>query len=306
MLNLKDYKTVEKATENWNEASKIGVRVNYKRLISFLSEQGKLITNEGENMANITLEEINEFLIVHCGRMDSYQSITIRVNDFSKLFNEVLEIPARFSNMPPNEIVKDDEGIYTKEEIIAICEQFINSQDKFLIYGIWYGLKDKRFDDITNIKVDEVDFFKREIIVGSKIIKMDETLTEYCRSAIEEVSYYKLGDLDGSSNEAYSLNTDSLYIVRSKPQKNNNKGLNRMTFNGLRTRIANLNDSLEGFGVLLKPQKLYIGGVLYKMHEESVKNNIIWNNPTIKDFKRKYNISAFSTDTLLLYKVKYN
>lgn len=42
------------------------------------------------------------------------------------------------------------------------------------------------------------------------------------------------------------------------------------------------------------------------MHEESVKNNIIWNNPTIKDFKRKYNISAFSTDTLLLYKAKYN
>lgn len=306
MLNLKDYKTVEKATENWNEASKIGVRVNYKRLISFLSEQGKLIANEGENMTSITLEEINEFLIVNCGRMDSYQSITIRVNDFSKLFNEVLEIPVKFSNMPPNEIVKDDEGIYTKEEIIAICEQFINSQDKFLIYGIWYGLKDKRFDDITNIKVNEVDFFKREIIVGSKIIKMDEILTEYCRSAIEEVSYYKLGDLDGSSNEAYSLNTDSLYIVRSKPQKNNNKGLNRMTFNGLRTRIANLNDSLEEFGVLLKPQKLYIGGVLYKMHEESVKNNIIWNNPTIKDFKRKYNISAFSTDTLLLYKAKYN
>ena len=83
-------------------------------------------------------------------------------------------------------------------------------------------------------------------------------------------------------------------------------GLNRMTFNGLRTRIANLNDSLAVYGVLLKPQKLYIGGVIYKMHEESIANNIVWNNSTIKDFKRKYNISAFSMDTLLLYKNKYN
>ena len=48
MLNLKNYETIEKATENWNEASKIGVRANYRRLISYLSEQGKLVVNEGE------------------------------------------------------------------------------------------------------------------------------------------------------------------------------------------------------------------------------------------------------------------
>ena len=125
MLNLRNYTTVEKATDNWNEASKVGVRANYRRLISFLSERGKLTTNEGENITTATLEEINEFLIVHCGRMDSYQSITIRVNDFSKLFNEVFGISVRFLNIPPNEIVKDNEGIYTKEEIIAICDQFI-------------------------------------------------------------------------------------------------------------------------------------------------------------------------------------
>lgn len=47
MLNLKNYETIEKATENWNEASKIGVRANYRRLISYLSEQGKLVVNEG-------------------------------------------------------------------------------------------------------------------------------------------------------------------------------------------------------------------------------------------------------------------
>lgn len=50
MLNLKNYETIEKATENWNEASKIGVRANYRRLISYLSEQGKLVVNEGENI----------------------------------------------------------------------------------------------------------------------------------------------------------------------------------------------------------------------------------------------------------------
>ena len=143
MLNLKNYETIEKATENWNEASKIGVRANYRRLISYLSEQGKLVVNEGENITRATLEEINYFLIIHCGRIDSYQSITIRVNDFTKIFNDVLNIPTKFSNVPPNKIIKDNEGIYTKDEIIAICEQFINSQDKFLVYGIWYGLKDK-------------------------------------------------------------------------------------------------------------------------------------------------------------------
>lgn len=306
MLNLKNYETIEKATENWNEASKIGVRANYRRLISYLSEQGKLVVNEGENITGATLEEINDFLIIHCGRIDSYQSITIRVNDFTKIFNDVLNIPTKFSNVPPNKIIKDNEGIYTKDEIVAICEQFINSQDKFLVYGIWYGLKDKKFDDITNIKVTDVDFSKNEIIVGNKIIEMDEVLREYCQSAIEEISYYKLGDIDGTSNEAYKLNVNSPYVVRSKPQRNNGMGLNRMTFNGLRTRIANLNDSLAGYGVLLKPQKLYIGGVIYKMHEETIANNTIWNNSTIRDFKRKHNISAFSMDTLLLYKNKYN
>ena len=74
MLNLKNYETIEKATENWNEASKIGVRANYRRLISYLSEQGKLVANEGENITRATLEEINDFLIIHCGRIDSYQS----------------------------------------------------------------------------------------------------------------------------------------------------------------------------------------------------------------------------------------
>lgn len=293
-------------TKDWHEASKIGVRANYKKLLSFLSKEGKITEKEGIYTTTATLEDINEFLIINCGRIDSYQSITVRVSDFSKLFTEVLGIQAKFSNIPPSEVVKNNEGIYTKEEIEVICEQFINSQDKFLIYGIWYGLKDKRFDDITNIKKSDVDFENKTIKVGEKIIKMDSTLEMYCLSAIQEVVYYKLGDIGDSTSESYDLNIDSPYIIKTKPQRNNNNGLNRMTFNGLRTRIANLNSSLEEYDVLLKPQKLYMGGVIYKMYEESMRYNITWNNSTMKEFKDKYNISAFSTDTLLLYKSKYN
>lgn len=306
MLNLKNYETIELMTSDWHEASKIGVRANYRKLLSFLSKEGKLTKKEGVYNTTATLEEINNFLIINCGRIDSYQSITVRVNDFSKLFTEVLNIKVKFSNLPPNEVVKDNEGIYSKEEIVAICDQFINSQDKFLVYGIWYGLKDKRVDDITTIKVEDVDFVNKTIKVGDKVIKMDDTLELYCSSAIQEVVYYKLGDVGDSTSESYDLNVDNPYIVKAKPQRNNNNGLNKMTFNGLRTRIGNLNNSLEEYGVVLKPQKLYIGGVIYKMYVESKNHNITWNNSTIKDFKRKYNVSAFSTDTLLLYKNKYN
>lgn len=306
MLNLKNYDTVKEMTKGWHEASRISVRANYKKLLSFLSEEGKLTEIGGIYSTTATLEEINDFIIINCGRMDSYQSITIRVSDFSKLFNEILDIPVKFSNIPPDEIIKDNDGIYTKEEIVAICDQFINSQDKFLIYGIWYGLKDKRFDDITNIKVSDVDFKNKTITVGKKVIKMDDKLELYCSLAIQEVSYYKLGEMNESTNESYALNINSEYVIRTKPQRNNNHGLNRMTFNGLRTRVENLNNSLEEYGVLLKPQKLYMGGVIYKMHEEAKTYNITWNNSTIKKFKEKYNISAFSTDTLILYKNKYN
>lgn len=303
-MNLKNYDIIEEQTKDWNESSKLGVRANYKKMLAWLSSIGELEEKEGIYYTDIPVEDINNF-IIRVGSITSYQSITIRVLDFTKFFNEVLGIDVKFHNIPPNEVVKDNKGIYTKEEITAICNQFINAQDRFLIYGLWYGLKEKKFEDITAIKVSDVNFENNIIKIGNKSIVMDNTLKTYCLLAIEQKEYFKLGDAYDNTNDSYMLNKNNPYIIKVKPQINNNNGMNRMTFNGLRTRIANLNYSLEEYNVLLKPQKLYMGGVIHKMYEEAISNNIQWNNSTIKQFKEKYNLKIFSVDTLLAYKSKY-
>lgn len=303
-MNLRNIKEVEEKTEHWVKASRVSVRANYRRMIKYLKNLNKLEEKGGNYYTTATLKEIHEF-IIKVGSISSYQSITIRTNDFSRLFTEVLEIPAKFSNIPPTEIVKTNEGIYNKEEIVAICNQFINAQDRFIIYSIWYGLKDSKFEDITAIKVSDVDFDNNIVKVGKKEIEMDDVLKTYISLSIEEDTYFKLGDIT-DTNGSYSFNMNNPYIVKPKPQSNNNYGAGRMTSNGLRTRINNLNYSLEDYGITLKSRKLYTGGVIYKMHEESKKYGTVWNNSTIKDFKEKHDISAFSIDTLLAYKNKYN
>lgn len=194
---------------------------------------------------------------------------------------------------------------FTKEEIKNICECLTNVQDKFIIYGLFSGIKGKAYSDLVQLKVKDIKFAKREIKLPSgKIIKMDEYLEKILREVTDDNlgrKYYKLnrsGVYD--RNTFYELNMSSEYVLKVKPTKANGNGLGYMSFQGMQTRLQ---------GLMLLGKDIYKSGVIHHMYT----TKLDWTQAETGKFIKvnNYGLTAYEThtaykDKYLINKIKYN
>lgn len=174
---------------------------------------------------------------------------------------------------------------YVKEEefIDLVNKKVKNAQDRFIMAITYYSRADK-LEDIMGIKVSDVDFDSNVIHANGKIIKMNETLKEITKQAIEQENYERI-TLAGMPTDTYALNMSSEYIVKTKPLKSNNNGLNPLSRGGLRCRFFAIKNSMG-----LK-NLTFNSLVTSKIVDDMLKTNTKWTTMAIEDYFKENNLT---------------
>ena len=176
----------------------------------------------------------------------------------------------------------------TKKELKILLSNLENAVDRFIVAGFYYGLNcssDNR-EGLLNLKVDCVDFENSTIkLSNGYLVKMDSLLKKITSEAINQKIYIKLGNV-GNSSEDYSFNESNEYIVKSKPNKRNNYGLEPLTNEGLKTRIRSISEFL-GMGSTLNASYLKQSGIYNMLKEE----NRVWRTCDAERFLKENNTS---------------
>ena len=194
-----------------------------------------------------------------------------------------------------DQILENKSNLFTKEEIIDICNSLVNAQDKFILYALFSGIRGNKYEDLVKLKTKDINFKTKEIYLPSgKIIKMDEYLEDILRDVTDEEFgsfYYKL-NRSGlyTINSFYKFNMNSEYVLKVKPTKTNGDGLGFMSFQGLQTRFKGLSKVL---GKSILGVNVYRSGVISRMHD--VKDT--WVQTEILNFlkENQYNLTSYET-----------
>ena len=195
----------------------------------------------------------------------------------------------------PDQILEKKTDLFTKQEIIDICNSLVNAQDRFIVYALFSGIRGNKYEDLVKLKVKDINFETKEISLPSgKIIKMDDYLEDIVRDITDKefgCYYYKLnrsGQYD--INSYYKFNMDSEYVLKVKPTVTNNHGLGFMSFQGLQTILKVLSSVLN---IQILGVNVYRSGVISKMHD--IKDT--WSQLEVLAFlkENKYNLTAYET-----------
>ncbi len=177
-----------------------------------------------------------------------------------------------------------DKNLYIKEnELIERVDTLKNAQDKFVVLASYYGFRAEKTTDIYNIKVSDVDFENNIIYYAGYTMKMNDYFKKITKEAIEQTEYERLV-LAGNLQDTYKLNMESEYVIKPKPLKFNDFGLNPITISGGRTRFSTLK-SLMGLEELT-----FISLGSSKIIEDMLKIKPYWKSLEIKDYFEKNNI----------------
>ena len=135
---------------------------------------------------------------------------------------------------------------YMKEsELIEVVKKRVkNPQDRFLILALFYGVNTNKIDDITKIKISDVDFESNVIHYAGTTMPMNEEFRRITKEAIEQTTYETIF-IAGTENDTYKLNMDSEYIIKTKPMKISNDGLHYLKYSGFRARLLTLKKKMN-------------------------------------------------------------
>ena len=135
---------------------------------------------------------------------------------------------------------------YMKEsELIEVVKKRVkNPQDRFLLIATYYGVNIAKIEDITQIKVSDVDFENNVIHYAGTTMKMNKEFRKITKEAIDQTEYETIF-IAGTENDTYKLNMDSEYIIKTKPMKISDDGLHFLTYSGFRSRFISLKKKMN-------------------------------------------------------------
>lgn len=185
-----------------------------------------------------------------------------------------------------------------RKELKVMLDRLDNGVDKFILAGLFYGLNDSdNREQLLNIKKDMVDIEKSTITLQSgRVVIMDEILKNATQEALKQKIYIKMGNL-GNSNEDYTFNTNSKYIIKVKPTKRNNNGTEPLTNAGFKSRIRSISEFLVG-DTSITPSYLKQSGAYYRLKKENKK----WAVREAEDFLKKNGLSIRRNNLIQMLK----
>lgn len=276
-----------KKLERWEIIKNKEVREMTKsEIVSLCQEGNNKIANRSYVSLQVMLDAVNYIL----KWADS--EVKLSMTDFN--IDEVL--------------TKANDRFFTKQEIQDICDLFINPQDKFIVYGIFCGVYGKGYNDLLELKTENLDMENRLINTPSgKVIEMDEYLYDVLKDTIDRVwggTYYKYIEdgNEGSTTDSYALNMESEYVLKPKPYSKNNDGLDPMKLNGIQRRLLKLSEYTE---TNLSGIDLLRSGIMYKMNLIEQETGKEWTCASLKEWFKENEIKGQVFEIYRTYKIKY-
>lgn len=151
-------------------------------------------------------------------------------------------------------------------------KNMVNPQDKAILLLLFEGLFGYEYDEILNLRVDDIDFETNEIIVDNRIVIVSEYTKNILKESMNKKEYYKsfvVGINDSTTNESYVLNGSSPYLIKTKPSKRTKNGLTPLGVEGFKSKIKKILDEI-GLGNAT-PLTIYHSGLIEKILSKEYK-----------------------------------
>lgn len=270
-------------------------------------------TNSIKDIKCITKDDLNEIILngkhklVGESRTGLYNNIKI-LNNILKESGVGIEVN---SSDYVGKLEFNSGKYFTKREIQQLCDTFENTQDKFIVYALWNGIMGKDYTDLVNLKV--TDIVKDDIgtplyiNIPNRRVKCDEFMQEIIQGVLEDNIYYQYTESD---DKYYELNMDSEYIIKVKPTKKTNDGLNHMNKEGVKTRLAKLSIVFKGefddMEIRLTGKSLERSGLMYDLFMKEVYEQKEWTISEIDKYLKLKGIKGSINDIYRCYHQKYH
>lgn len=198
------------------------------------AEEYEDIVNKG--MEDWDREDILDFLA-----LDS----TLKLNTLTAKWS----LLKKYMNYVGNEVAIDKDDLENIEhrtmeyislkEVKEIVGQLKNNIDKAVILLLRYGIKGKGFEEIINLKVEDIE--GNLIRLDNRVVILDDFTADIVQNAIKERGYHMtIKEGKKSTYNYYHYNMDSVYLWKNRKNKYNNNGLNPMKENACKDKLCRL------------------------------------------------------------------
>lgn len=172
-----------------------------------------------------------------------------------------------FVELKKENMTSNEKGIITKKELLDVIDLLDNEQDKFILMALFNGIAGKQAQDLLNLKSTDIDFKNKTINLPDRIVEMDDQFCEITKKAIEQKKYTVISfDFScGTVIETYKF-ANSPYIIKVRPYKRNNMGVDTLSYAGLRARFGTICKFLDLDVTISSLEK---SGIINRMIEEN-------------------------------------
>ena len=159
--------------------------------------------------------------------------------------------------------VKD--GLVSKKEIMAYIDILENEQDKFILYALFSGICGKDAVDLRTLKTKQINFESKKIMLADREVDMDDTMIKLVEDAIKQDSYELIKFSEGAMVQSFDFNMSSEYVIKNRPTKTNNMGLDVIKMGALRKRLETISRYIDN---KITPDTLLKSGYAYMVFEK--------------------------------------
>lgn len=261
-------------------------------------------------LQELTKDEVVKFVLENfktINRSSYYNNVRI-LNDILK--NNNINIFINSKDYVDECVKVKDEQYFTKREILDICKATINWQDKFILYALFNGIYGERYDELLNIKVEDVAEDNSYIDLPNRRFMCDDYMKNILRGCKKQSSYNKYVNSDMlRAGDSYELNMESPYLIKVMPTSKNNYGETALSVGALHRKFMKIEKELEaitGDPIILSGTSLIASGVLYDMFLQEIDNNKSWDIQEIDNYLKMNGIKKNPNEVYRAYHNRYH
>lgn len=284
-----------------NEDTKKVYQSIFKKSEALESKYSKDIYNFQENLLIEFIKDIlkpktKESARTYCNILSSYIQWAIEEKHSSHLTNPIRKKQEFFYEFVQNEKLYIS---YTEKE--DILSGLRNSQDQFVLQGLWEGIEGTKVSELVNLELDDfktengIDFM---VHVGKgtnkeRIIPVEAKTFTIARLANNEDMYYKKNGImeeDGSVLRTYVELPQTKYVLKSQRSKAN-MDRDTISYSTIYNRVELIKslEEFEDYKEALTTKNIVRSGMIYEAYK-IVKSGRLLNKQSIEEICEKYGI----------------
>lgn len=287
-------------------------KMRYNRVKENLEKYIKI--NSMKDIKCITKDDLDEIILngkhklVGESRTGLYNNIKI-LNNILKESGVGIEVN---SSDYVDKLEFNEDKYFTRKEIREVCNLFYNAQDKFIVYALWNGIMGNDYEDLLNLKVEDILFDENKIPQYIKVknnrIKCDEYMQEILKKTLKS-DYYETYNDAHVGMVGFELNMNSPYIIKIKPSKKNDNGMFPMKKSGIQARLKRLTEifnETDKRGVHLTGKTLERSGVIFDMFLKEAYDQVEWTIEEVTKYLELKCLKGSVNDIYRAYHQKYH